>query len=83
MELIETLEPVTAIILLGMVAGVVELIKRIFEADWRACAIIIGAGATGALVAIPLGISALIGAVIGLSSTGYVTIAQNFGKEAI
>ena len=44
------LDAVTTAILLGMVAGVVELIKRLFEKDWKAVAIIAGAGATGALV---------------------------------
>ena len=52
MELIGALEPLTAAILLGMVAGVVELIKRAFDKDWRACAIILGAGITGALCAL-------------------------------
>lgn len=83
MELIETLDPMAAAILLGMVAGVVELIKRAFDKDWRACAVIIGAGATGALAALALGVGALLGAVVGLAASGYITIAQNFGKDAI
>lgn len=75
------LEPITAVILLGMVAGVVELIKRLFEKDWRAVAIIAGAGITGALVALPLNINPLIGAVVGFASSGFITIAQNIGKD--
>ena len=82
MELLEALEPMTAIIMLGMIAGIVELIKRIFDKDWRAVAIIAGAGVTGALVALVMGASALFGAVIGFSASGYITIAQNFGKDA-
>lgn len=81
------LEPISAVILLGMVAGVVEFIKHLFAAisnksknDWRACAIIAGAGITGALVALPLGIAPLIGAVVGFASSGFITIAQNIGK---
>lgn len=81
MELLEQIEPMQAIIMLGMVAGVVELIKRVFDRDWRAVAIIIGAGVTGALVAFAIGAGALFGAVIGLAASGYVTIAQNFGKD--
>lgn len=83
MELIGALEPLTAAILLGMVAGVVELIKRAFDKDWRACAIILVAGITGALCALALGVEALMGAVIGLSASGFITIAQNFGKDSI
>ncbi len=75
------LEPVTAAIMLGMVAGVVECIKRVFKKDWRAVVIIVGAGATGALVAWPLGVPILLGAVVGFAASGYITIAQNIGKE--
>ena len=82
------IEPITAAILLGMIAGVVEFIKHLFAAisnksknDWRACAIIAGAGITGALVAIPLGIDILMGAVVGFAASGYITIVQNIGKE--
>lgn len=79
MELLQTLEPMTALILLGMVAGVVELIKRAFDKDWRAVATIIGAGLVGALVGLALGANPLMGAVIGFAASGYITIAQNVG----
>lgn len=77
------LDPITAVILLGMVAGVVELIKRAFAKDWKSCAIIAGAGITGCLVALPLTINPLIGAVVGFASSGFITIAQNIGKDSI
>lgn len=70
-------------ILLGMVAGVIECIKRAFEKDWKAVAIILGAAVTGALVGLAIFINPLIGAVVGLSASGFITIAQNFGKDAI
>lgn len=79
MELLQTLEPMTALILLGMVAGVVELIKRAFDKDWRAVATIIGAGLVGSLVSLALGANPLMGAVIGFAASGYITIAQNVG----
>lgn len=77
------LDPVTTAILLGMVAGVVELIKRVFKNDWVAVATIIGAGVAGALTALALAINPLIGAVVGLAASGFITIAQNFGKDVI
>lgn len=77
------LDAVTAAILLGMVAGVIELIKRAFEKDWKAVAIIAGAGITGALVGLAISINPLIGAVVGLAASGYITIAQNIGHDAI
>ena len=75
------LDPVTTAILLGMVAGVVELIKRGFKKEWRVCAIIAGAGLTGALTALCVGLSPLIGAVVGFAASGFITIAQNIGDN--
>lgn len=69
-------------ILLGMVAGVIELIKRAFKKDWKAVCIIAGAGVTGALVGMSISINPLIGAVVGLSASGFVTIAQNIGVDS-
>lgn len=77
------LDAVTVAILLGMVAGVVECIKRAFEKDWKAVAIIVGAAATGALVGLAIAINPLIGAVVGLAASGYITIMQNIGKDGI
>lgn len=77
------LDAVAAAILLGMVAGVIEFIKRLFDKDWRAAIIIAGAGITGALVGLLISVNPLIGAVVGLSASGYITIAQNFGKDSL
>lgn len=77
------LDPVAAAILLGVVAGVIELIKRLFDKDWRSAAIITGAGVTGALVGLLISINPLIGAVVGLAASGYITIAQNIGKDSL
>lgn len=74
------LDPVVAIIITGMVAGVVELIKRAFKKDWKAVITILGAGITGALCIIPFGINPLFGAVFGLASSGFVTIAQHINS---
>lgn len=74
------LDPVATAVILGMVAGAVELVKRAFEKDFKAVAIITGAGVAGALSALLLSINPLIGAVVGLAASGYITIAQNIGK---
>lgn len=80
MDILNGIESQHAIILLGMVAGVIELIKRIFDKDWKAVATIIGAGVVGALVSLAIAINPLLGAVVGLAASGYVTIAQHVGK---
>ena len=79
MELLQSLDPMSAAIMLGLIAGVVELVKRVFDKDWRAVATIIGAGAVGALAGLALAISPLTGLAIGLAASGYITIAQNVG----
>lgn len=76
------LDPVIAAILLGMVAGIVECIKRAFKKDWKAVAIIIGAGVTGALTALAVAVNPLIGAVVGFAASGFITIAQNIGHDS-
>lgn len=80
MEVFE-LDGVTMMAILGMVAGVVELVKRAFAKDWKAVITIIGAGVAGALVGLLLSINPIIGAVVGLAASGYITIAQNFGWQ--
>lgn len=80
MDILNGIESQHAIILLGMVAGVIELIKRIFDKDWKAVATIVGAGVVGALVSLAIAINPLLGAVVGLAASGYVTIAQHIGK---
>ena len=77
------LDPVATAIILGMVAGAVELVKRAFEKDFKAVAVIIGAAVAGALSAFLLSINPLIGAVVGLASSGFITIVQNVGKDSI
>ena len=77
------LDTIVAAILIGLVSGVIECIKRAFEKDWKAVAIILGAAVTGALTALAIAVNPLIGAVVGLAASGFVTIAQNIGKDAI
>lgn len=82
------LDPIQTAIMLGMVAGVVEFVKHFCAflakdtAEWKPCAIIATAGATGALTALALEINPLIGVVVGFAASGYITIAQNIGKKS-
>lgn len=89
MDLLNNLDPTTALVLLGMCAGVTEFVKHLCAAlfddhnEWRPCAIIAAAGITGALTLLAQGGDPLMGAAIGFAASGFVTIAQNIGKEAI
>ena len=75
------IDALAAAVLTGLVAGVVELIKWIFDKDWRAMATIIAAALVGGAGGLVFGINFLIGMVFGLSASGIITIAQNIGKK--
>lgn len=77
------LDAMTAIILTGLVMGGAELIKRLFDKDWRAAAIIASSAVIGGLAGMSLGITVLQGIAFGLAASGYITLAQNIGKKAM
>lgn len=81
MELLGLSALATAV-LTGLVAGVVELVKRVFDKDWRAVVTIILAGLVGGLGALYMGTDFLAGVVFGFAASGFVTIVQNVGKDS-
>lgn len=74
---------VQALLLVGAVAGAVELIKRLFEKDWKAAVTIFGAGLIGGLVSLfpEMNFGFLAGVVGGLAASGAITIGQSVAKE--
>lgn len=74
------LSTLATIVLTGLVAGGTELIKRLFDKDWRAAVTIVVAAIIGGLGGLVFGVNFLVGMVFGLAASGYVTIAQNIGK---
>ena len=81
MEFLNTIDPAIAILLIGFVSGVVELIKRAFDKDFRACVIIFGAGVAGLVAGLLLEVNIIEASVAGFATSGYITIAQNIGKN--
>lgn len=75
------LSTLATVVLTGLVAGGTELVKRIFDADWRAVVTIIIAALIGGLGGMVFGTQFLVGAVFGLAASGYITIAQNVAKK--
>jgi len=63
------------------VVGVVELIKRLFDKDFRSAAIIAGAGVIGAVVGPQIGIPWIAGLIIGLQGSGLITAASYLGAK--
>lgn len=74
------LSTLATVVLTGLVAGGTELIKRLFDKDWRAAVTIVVAAIIGGLGGLVFGANLLVGMVFGLAASGYVTIAQNIGK---
>lgn len=81
MEELLGLDTMMAIILTGLVMGGVELIKRLFDKDWKAAITICVSAIIGGVAGAILGILPLQGAVYGLAASGYITLAQNVGKR--
>ncbi len=63
------------------VIGIIELIKRLFDKDFRTAAIIAGAAVAGALLSSQVGTTWFQGALVGLAASGVVTAASYFGGK--
>lgn len=75
------LSSLATVVLTGLVAGGTELVKRIFDADWRVVVTIIVAALIGGFGGLVFGANFLVGMVFGLAASGYITIAQNVAKK--
>lgn len=75
------LSSLATVVLTGLVAGGVELLKRLFDKDWRAAITITISAIIGGLGGLVFGANFLVGMVFGLAASGYITIAQNIAKK--
>jgi hypothetical protein len=75
------LSTLATVVLTGLVAGGTELVKRLFDADWRTVITIIVAALIGGFGGLVFGANFLVGMVFGLAASGYITIAQNVAKK--
>lgn len=74
---------VQALLLVGAITGFVELVKALFDKNWKTAVIIFGAGLVGGLLTLfpDITFSFLTGIIGGLAASGAVTISQNVGKS--
>jgi len=73
------------VLLVAAVTGIVELVKRAVNFEWRAVAIIASAALAGFIIApaAEIGLTALQGLVVGFGASGFITIAQNIGSKGL
>ena len=74
------LDALQIILLTGLVSGGTELVKRAFDKNWRAVAIIVTAAVVGGIGSQLIGCDLVVGIIAGLATSGYITIAQNVAK---
>ncbi len=70
----------------ALVAAVVEFLRRLKANDFWAAGTIACAGVVGAVVGylhLVAGVDTLHGVIGGLSASGLITIAQNFGQKSV
>lgn len=76
------IDPLALAALTFAVAGVVELLKRLFDKDWRTAAVIAVSAVAGAVLAPQAGdITMFTGALVGLSASGLITTVSHFGSK--
>lgn len=67
------------VIVTGMVIGIVQLVKNLFDRNFRGAVIIAAAAGVGALCGVfgVEGVTVASGIMIGLTGAGAITLAQN------
>lgn len=63
------------------VVGVIELVKRLFDKDFKSAAIIAAAALAGALLATQVEATWFQGVLVGLTASGFVTTASYFSSK--
>ena len=78
-DLLLGLDALSALIMVGLVMGGAELVKRLFQKDWIAVVTIVVCGLIGGGAGLAMGITFLQGLAFGMAATGYFTLAQKIG----
>lgn len=79
-EIINQIDPVSAVAIVAMVVAVVEFIKLLFKKEWASAVYIFAAGAVGALAGLMLGTNIIYSGILGLASSGVYKLANVFGQ---
>ena len=79
-EIINQIDPVSAVAIVAMVVAVVEFIKLLFKKEWASAVYIFAAGAVGALAGLMLGANIIYSGILGLAASGVYQLANVFGR---
>lgn len=79
-EIINQIDPVSAVAIVAMVVAVVEFIKLLFKREWASAVYIFAAGAVGALAGLMLGTNIIYSGILGLAASGVYQLANVFGR---
>lgn len=69
-------------VIVGATIGAVELVKNLFDKNFRAAVVIAAAAVAGGLIALPVGAEWYLGMLVGLSGSGVITSLQNIGTRS-
>ena len=76
-QIINQIDPVSAVAIVAMVVAVVEFMKKLFKKEWASAVYIFAAGAVGALAGLMLGTNIIYS---GILASGVYKLANVFGQ---
>ena len=75
-EIINQIDPISAVAIVAMVVAVVEFMKKLFKKEWQGAAYIFASGAVGVLGGLLLGTNLIYAGILGFAASGVYKLAQ-------
>lgn len=75
-EIINQIDPVSAVAIVAMVVAVVEFMKKLFKKEWQGAAYIFASGAVGVLGGLLFGTNLIYAGILGFAASGVYKLAQ-------
>ena len=75
-EIVNQIDPVSAVAIVAMVVAVVEFMKKLFKKEWQGAAYIFASGAVGVLGGLLLGTNLIYAGILGFAASGVYKLAQ-------
>ena len=75
-EIINQIDPISAVAIVAMVVAVVEFMKKLFKKEWQGAAYIFASGAVGVVGGLLLGTNLIYAGILGFAASGVYKLAQ-------